>query len=48
MIHGQPNGAGLRNGIIADWTEGCIAVTNSEIEEILQAVPNGITIEIMP
>lgn len=31
-----------------DWTSGCIAVTNQEIEEIWRAVPNGTTIEIKP
>ena len=31
-----------------DWTKGCIAVTNAEIEEIWQLVPNGTTIEIRP
>jgi len=31
-----------------DWTKGCIAVTNVEIEEIWQLVPNGTTIEIRP
>lgn len=31
-----------------DWTAGCIAVTNKEIEEIYHAVPNGTPIEIKP
>jgi len=31
-----------------DWTDGCIAVTNPEIEEIWRAVPNGTPIEIRP
>ena len=31
-----------------DWTDGCIAVTNSEIEEIWRAVPDGTPIEIKP
>jgi murein L,D-transpeptidase YafK len=31
-----------------DWTKGCIAVTNTEIEEIWQLVPNGTSIEIRP
>ena len=34
--------------ITSDWTEGCIAVTNSEIEEIWQLVPDGTPIEIKP
>lgn len=31
-----------------DWTDGCIAVTNSEIEEIWKLVPVGTTVEIRP
>ncbi len=31
-----------------DWTEGCIAVTNEEIEEIYQMVEDGTPIEIKP
>jgi murein L,D-transpeptidase YafK len=31
-----------------DWTDGCIAVTNSEIEEIWRLVPVGTPIEIKP
>ena len=31
-----------------DWTEGCIAVTNAEIEQIWRAVPNGAPIQIKP
>lgn len=50
MIHGLPPayadlGAAHRD---FDWTEGCIAVTDAEIEEIWRAVPNGAPIEIKP
>lgn len=31
-----------------DWTQGCIALTNTEIDEIYDAIDNGCTIEIMP
>lgn len=31
-----------------DWTDGCIAVTNSEIEEIWPLVPAGTPVEILP
>lgn len=31
-----------------DWTKGCIAVTDEEIEEIDRLVPNGTVIEILP
>jgi murein L,D-transpeptidase YafK len=33
---------------VLDWTDGCIAVTNDEIEEIWQLVPDGTPIEIRP
>ena len=31
-----------------DWTAGCIAVTDKQIEEIYRAVPDGTPIEIRP
>jgi murein L,D-transpeptidase YafK len=31
-----------------DWTDGCIAVTNAEIEEIWKVVPVGTRVEIHP
>lgn len=45
FIHGQPNG---RTGpaLARDWTDGCIAVSNAEIEQIWKHVPNGTPIEI--
>jgi murein L,D-transpeptidase YafK len=51
MIHGLPNGLGRKIGKLhrlSDWTDGCIAVTNSEMDEIWELVPDGITIEIKP
>jgi murein L,D-transpeptidase YafK len=33
---------------VVDWTNGCIAVTNEEIEEIWKLVPDGTRIEIIP
>ena len=50
MIHGLPPayaslGAAHRE---FDWTNGCIAVTDEEIEEIWRAVPNGAAIQIKP
>jgi murein L,D-transpeptidase YafK len=50
MIHGLPNGSGSVGASHAweDWTEGCIAVTNEEIDEILQLVGVGTPIEIRP
>ena len=50
MIHGEPNhlqDIGF-SGQGWDWTEGCIAVTNREIEEIWNSVPDGTPIEIRP
>jgi murein L,D-transpeptidase YafK len=32
----------------ADWTDGCVAVTNAEIEEIWTLVPLGTRVEIRP
>ena len=50
MIHGLKNGFSLVGAAHAevDWTNGCIAVTNQEMEEIYKFVPNGTTVEIRP
>lgn len=50
FVHGLPNGYGFVGAShrLKDWTDGCIAVTNEEIEEIWDAVPNGTPIEIRP
>ncbi len=50
MIHGLPNGMGWlgRLHALVDWTGGCVAVSNSEIEEIWRLVPNGTVVEIRP
>lgn len=50
MIHGLPNGKGWIGSrhLMYDWTDGCIAVTNEEIEEIWALVANGTPIEILP
>ena len=46
MIHGQPNGmAGRMRG---DWTDGCIAVSNAEMDLLWDAVPDGTVIDILP
>ncbi|MXO89586.1 L,D-transpeptidase family protein [Pontixanthobacter aquaemixtae] len=47
FIHGQPNSLPVGR-IPGDWTDGCIAVSNAEIEELWNAVPNGTPIEIRP
>ena len=48
MIHGIQNGLGWIGPIhrIVDWTDGCFAVTDAEIEEIYAAVPDGTPVEI--
>jgi outer membrane protein assembly factor BamD (BamD/ComL family) len=50
MIHGIKNGFSRVGGAQAevDWTKGCIAVTNEEIEEIAKLAPNGTIVEIRP
>jgi murein L,D-transpeptidase YafK len=50
MIHGLKNALSWVGSIHAemDWTEGCIAVTNEEIEEIARLVPDGTLVEIRP
>jgi murein L,D-transpeptidase YafK len=50
FIHGLPNGLGVLGAAFnhRDWTLGCIAVTNAEIEEIWDAVADGTPIEIKP
>jgi murein L,D-transpeptidase YafK len=44
MIHGQKP----ENPSPGDWTQGCIAVTNAEMDEIWSLVPDGAPIEIRP
>jgi murein L,D-transpeptidase YafK len=50
FVHGLPNGYGwVGAGHRAkDWTDGCIAVTDQEIDEIWRAVADGTPIEIRP
>ncbi len=50
MIHGLPNGLGRIGELHAllDWTNGCIAVTNAEMDEIWQLVADGTPIDIRP
>ena len=50
MIHGIKNGFSPVGASHAerDWTQGCIAVTNQEMEEIYKLVPNGTLVEITP
>jgi len=48
FIHGQPNGLLSTLKLSGDWTAGCIALSNQEIQELWQIIPIGTTIEIRP
>lgn len=50
MIHGLPDRYAYLGSLHTkyDWTDGCIAVTNAEIEEIWKLVPTGTEVEIRP
>ena len=50
MIHGIKNGFSWVGDAHAgvDWTKGCIAVTDQEIEEIDKLAPSGTIVEIRP
>jgi murein L,D-transpeptidase YafK len=50
MIHGLPDGMGAIGVAhrLYDWTLGCIAVTDEEIDEIWDLVPIGTPVEIRP
>lgn len=45
FIHGQPNALPFGR-VPGDWTDGCIALDNREIEELWRIVPDGTPIEI--
>ena len=50
MIHGIHNGLGWigRAHRLMDWTVGCVAVTDPEIEELYRIVPDGTRIDLRP
>ena len=50
FVHGLPNGYGWvgKEHRLKDWTDGCIAVTNEEMDEIWRALPDVTPIEIKP
>jgi murein L,D-transpeptidase YafK len=50
MIHGIQNGHGWVGAFHRwkDWTAGCIALTDEEIEEFWRVTPDGTTLEIRP
>lgn len=50
FVHGLPNGYKWLGAVhrAKDWTDGCIAVTDQEMDEIWLAVSDGTPIEIRP
>ena len=48
FIHGQPNGFGSVATLPNDWTAGCIAVSDAQIEELWRVTPVGTAVEIRP
>lgn len=46
MIHGQPNKLPKGKKLRGDWTDGCIALANHEMEEIWRFVRKGTPIVI--
>lgn len=50
MIHGLPNGLAWIGSAhrLYDWTQGCIALTDSEMDEVWNLVPVGTPVEIRP
>lgn len=50
MIHGIRNGLGWL-GVLqryADWTQGCIALTNTEMNQLWHIIPDGAVVDIKP
>jgi murein L,D-transpeptidase YafK len=53
MIHGTPLNWSLSPigdwmPMLVDWTEGCIAMGNNDMEEVWEQTSNGIPIIILP
>jgi murein L,D-transpeptidase YafK len=53
MIHGTPphwklSPIGDWLPMLTDWTEGCIALSNEDIDELWELVPDGIPVYIVP
>lgn len=49
-IHGLPNGSGSigERHLLKDWTNGCIAVTDEQVDELYRLVKPRAEIEILP
>lgn len=50
MIHGQPNGKGWLAPLsqLINWTDGCIALTDSDMDIVWEAIQGRTPIEIRP
>lgn len=48
FIHGQPNALGDLMTLGGDWTEGCIAVSNAEMDVLWRLTDLGTEVEIRP
>lgn len=50
MIHGQANGYGWASPIVQlfSWTDGCVALSNKDMDRVWDAVDPGTPIEIRP
>jgi lipoprotein-anchoring transpeptidase ErfK/SrfK len=50
MIHGEPNVLNDegKKYLLKDWTAGCIALNNRDIDEVWRMVDDGVTVDIYP
>jgi murein L,D-transpeptidase YafK len=50
MIHGQPNGYEWATFFmqLVNWTDGCVALTNKDMDKVWDAIEPGTPIEILP
>lgn len=50
MIHGEPNilNEEGKKRLFKDWTSGCIALSNRDVDEVWRLVDDGVTIDIYP
>jgi murein L,D-transpeptidase YafK len=48
MIHGQPNALPEGMKLAGDWTAGCIALSDAEMDEVWAVTDSGTVVEIRP
>jgi murein L,D-transpeptidase YafK len=50
MIHGEPNvlTAEGKKRLFKDWTAGCIALSNTDVDEVWRMVDDGVAVDIYP